>query len=154
MTGVFSFLGGAAFRMIWGEVSAYFNKKQDHKHEVELLRLQDSIDAGKHQRQQELIQLQHTLGIKEIQVAGQVALDQKAADAFMEAVKATNSKTGVWWVDAWNAMIRPGAATIALAMLICEVIAAGWVIPATTADVFLAFLGIFVANRDLHKRGK
>ena len=29
-TALFSFLGGSAFRMIWGEVTAFVSKRQDH----------------------------------------------------------------------------------------------------------------------------
>ena len=30
-----SFLGGSVFRMLWGEISAWLTKAQDHKHEIE-----------------------------------------------------------------------------------------------------------------------
>lgn len=35
---ILSFLGGSTLRMVWGEVSAYLTRKQDHQHEVERIR--------------------------------------------------------------------------------------------------------------------
>lgn len=46
---LFSFLGGSAFHMLWGEVSSFFNKKQDREHEIELLKLQGELDNATHQ---------------------------------------------------------------------------------------------------------
>lgn len=31
---LFSFLGGSVFRMVWGEASAFINKREDHKQEL------------------------------------------------------------------------------------------------------------------------
>lgn len=154
MTGVLSFLGGNVFRMILGEIFSYFTKKQDHEQELDRLNLQERIDQAKHDRQKDLIKMQSDLNIKEIQVVGDVALEKSAADAFLEAVKATSVKTGIPFVDGWNAVIRPSGASLALIMMVVEIIAAGFVIPTTTADVFYAFLGIYVADRNLSKRGK
>ena len=45
-----SFLGGSVFRMIWGEASAYLNKRQDHRHETEMLKVQAELEQAKHGR--------------------------------------------------------------------------------------------------------
>ena len=37
---LFSFLGGSVFRMIWGEVSSFIEKRQEHAQEIERMRLQ------------------------------------------------------------------------------------------------------------------
>ena len=39
ITALLSFLGGNVFRMIFGEVIAYLNKKQDHAQEIDRLKL-------------------------------------------------------------------------------------------------------------------
>ena len=57
MSAIISFLGGAAFRMIWGQVSAWLNKRQDHKHELEMLRLQADLDDKRHTRDCERLRL-------------------------------------------------------------------------------------------------
>jgi hypothetical protein len=154
MGALFSFLGGSVFRMMWGEASAYFTRNQEHAQELARIAAQEAVDQAAHLRQKDLIQMQSDLGIKEIQVAGGIALDKAAADAFTEVVKATGNKTGVAWVDAWNACIRPGGATMALAMIASEIIAAGFVVSDSNQQVLFAFLGIFVADRNLSKRGK
>lgn len=48
MMTILSFLGGTAFRLIFGEIAAFFSKKQAHAQEIERMRLQDQIDAGRY----------------------------------------------------------------------------------------------------------
>ena len=154
LSSIFAFLGGSAFRLIWGEASAWPNKKLEHAQEIERIREQEKIDAAKHARQQELIQLQHRLGIEHIQVAGDIALEKEAAVAFTKAMEVANKPTGVRWVDAWNGMIRPSAATFGLALWIGNVVKAGFVLVDWDKDLIGAVLGYFFADRSLGKRGK
>lgn len=53
-----SFLGGSVFRTLWGELSAFFNKRQDQAHEILLLNLQRDLDDRAHLRSQEMLRLQ------------------------------------------------------------------------------------------------
>jgi hypothetical protein len=153
ISALFSFLGGTAFRMVWGEVSAWLNKKLEHVQEMERLQLSERLEATKHARQQELIRLQHDLGIKEIQIAGDIAADKLAADAFVEAQK--NFKpTGIKWVDAWNASIRPSAATFALLLWVGELINKALVLSEWDRNLIGAILGFYFADRTLKHRGK
>ena len=117
ITALLSFLGGNVFRMIFGEVISFLNKRQDHAQEVERMRLQADLDAAQHQRNQDAIKTQAELGVKTIQVQAEAAVGQIEAEGWLEAVKATAIKTGILWVDAWNAMIRPGVATWSVVML-------------------------------------
>ena len=55
LSALLSFFGGTAFRMLWGEVSAYLNKKQDHAFEIERMRLQEQFDAAQHARNLEAL---------------------------------------------------------------------------------------------------
>jgi len=68
MGALFSFLGGSAFRMIWGEVSAYFTRKQEHAEEKERMELQGKLEAEQHARNMESIRVQAELGVKTIQM--------------------------------------------------------------------------------------
>ena len=68
-----SFLGGSVFRMLWGEISVWLTKKQEHAQELERLRLQNDLDAAQHARQQEAVRLQAELGIKMVQVQAEAA---------------------------------------------------------------------------------
>lgn len=150
---ILSFLGGSTLRMVWGEVSAYLTRKQDHAHEVERMKLQAELDAGQHARTLSSLRLQGELGVKTIEVQAEGAVDQLEAQGWLEAVKATGRATGVRWVDAWNSAIRPGVATWGIVMLTAEALKL-LVVTDGTASVVYAFLGIFAADRSLGKRGK
>ncbi len=153
MSALLSFLGGSAFRMIWGEVSAYATKYQDHKQEKELLTLQQQAEASTHQRNLESLKVQSELGIKKIYVEHQAAVDEGELDAWIAASKATQGKSGILWIDGWNQSIRPGVATIAIMAMVVEIVLLGsltdW-----HKEVFSAALGLFLADRSLTKRGK
>lgn len=150
---ILSFLGGSTLRMVWGEVSAYLTRKQDHQHEVERMKLQADLEAGQHARTLQSLKLQGELGVKTIEVQSEGAVDQLEAQGWLEAVKATGRATGVRWVDAWNSAIRPGVATWGIVMLTAEAMRL-LVVTDGTASVVYAFLGIFAADRSLGKRGK
>ncbi len=152
-TALFSFLGGNVFRMLFGEVVSYFNKKQDHSFEVERMRLQGDLDSAQHARNMEAIKLQADMGIKTVQVQAEAAIGQIEADGWLEAVKATGRAVGVAWVDAWNAVIRPGVATWSVLMLTADA-AKLVVLSEFIMSVCSAALGIYLADRSLTKRGK
>ena len=153
MTSVLSFLGGSAFRAIWGEISSWVNKRQDHKYEIERMRLEAEIAAAQHERQQDAIKLQAQLGIQVIEAQSVADVELEEAKAWSDVVSATSRKSGVAWTDAWNAAIRPGGATWAVLMLSLDAFALAQV-GESTAQVCFAFLGIFVADRTLGKREK
>lgn len=148
-----SFLGGTAFRMLWGEISHWLTERQSHRFEIERIRLQAEIDAAQHARNLEAIRVQADLGVKTIAVQAEADVSRIEADGWLQAVKATATVTGVRAIDAWNACIRPGVATWAVLMLTLgefAVIALG----ENTLSVCSAALGIYLAERNLLKRGK
>lgn len=146
LSGILAFLSGSAFRMLWGEASAWITSNLDHRHEIERMRLQAECDAAQHARNLEALRVQADLGVKTIQV-------QAEAEAFRDAVQAVGRPIGVAWVDAWNAMIRPGVATWAVAMLSASEF--GLVaLSGLAADVACCALGIYLADRTLAKRAK
>lgn len=148
-----SFLGGSAFRLIFGSVMDWANKKQDHDQEMELQKLQAELDAARHTRDLESIRLQSELNVKEITVQADAAEQKVMADAFLEAVKATGTKTGVLWVDAWNGIIRPSGATVSLILWVSAMATAGLVLGDFDKTLISAFLGVFVGDR-IYTRGK
>jgi hypothetical protein len=153
ISAILSFLGGSVFRMLWGEVASWINKRLEHQQEMERLAQQEGFAAAQHARNLEAIRVQAELQVKVIEVQAQSALDQLDAQTFLEGVKATAVQTGIRWVDAWNAIIRPGVATWAIAMLSGE--ALKWiVVTEATASVCFAALGLYLADRTLAKRGK
>lgn len=153
LTGLISFLGGSVFRMLWGEISHWFTERQNHQMEMERMRLQGELDTAQHSRNMESIRLQTELQVKTIQVQGEADVSRIEAEGWLEAVKSTGRAIGVAWVDAWNAAIRPGTATWAIAMISCsefKII----VLSEFAASVCSAALGIYLADRNLSKRGK
>lgn len=150
---LFSFLGGTAFRMIWGEFSSWLNKQQDHAFELERIRLQEQIDSKIHERNLESLRLQNDLGIKTITVQADSAVRQIETTAWLEAVKNTAKKSGVKWIDGWNAVIRPLVATWSILMITASEFAL-FVMSENSWMVASAALGIYLADRTLFKRGK
>lgn len=151
---LFTFLGGTAFRLIFGEVVAFFNKAQDHKYEVERLKLQGEMDAAASARQLEAIRVQADLGVQTIRVQGEQAVAKAEADAFLEAVKLTGEKSGFWVIDAWNSAIRPLMATEVLILITLYYHSVGWQLDNRGWELAGAILGLFVADRSLFRRGK
>lgn len=154
ITALLSFLGGNVFRMIFGEIVNAWNKKQDHAQEIERMKLQADLDAAQHQRNQEAIKTQADMGVKIIQVQADAAVGQIEAEGWLESVKATAIKTGIAWVDAWNATIRPGVATWSIIMLTLAEIGAIKALSENVMAICSCALGIYLADRSLMKRGK
>jgi hypothetical protein len=154
ITALLSFFGGNAFRMIFGEIMAFFNKKTDHQQELERMELQGRLDAEQAERNLKAIETQAKLGVQTIRVQGEVDLDKLAAEGFNTAVELTGRMTGIKWVDAWNQAIRPALATICIFLVVRHVATIGWKLDEMTWGIVGAALGIFVADRQLLKRGK
>lgn len=154
MSAILSFLGGSAFRAIWGELSTWLNKKQDHKHEMEMIRLQGDMDAAQHARNQIAIRTQAELGIKTVQVQAQAALNQTDADAFRAAMDRAAAPSGVLWIDGWNGSVRPAFATIVLILWLAAMYQQNWVLAAWDMDLMSSICGFFFADRTLGKRGR
>jgi hypothetical protein len=153
ITALLSFFGGNAFRMIFGEIMAFFNKKTDHQQELERMELQGRLDAEQAERNLRAVETQAKLGVQTIRVQGEVDLDKLAAEGFNTAVELTGRMTGIKWVDAWNQSIRPALATISVFLVVAN--AFGYIkLDDMTWGIVGATLGIFVADRQLLKRGK
>ena len=153
ISALISFLGSTFLRSVWGEISAWMTAKQEHKQEIERMRLQGELDAAQHARNQDAIRLQAELGVKTIQVQAEADIGRIEADGWLTAVKGTTKTTGVWFVDFWNGVIRPGVATWAIAMISGHYIG-WWALDENGWSICGAALGIYLANRELFKRGK
>lgn len=154
MGAIFSFLGGSAFRMVWGEVASYFTKRQEHAQELERMRLQNELEATRFSRDQERIRLQADLKVQEVKVVGDIAVQSAEANAFVEAIKAAAKPIGIFFVDAWNGSIRPAMATVALAMWVLALYRAGFIPTEWDKELIAGILGFYIADRTLAKRGK
>lgn len=158
MGALINFLGGAAFRAFWSGVSNYFDKRQDHKHEIQRTVLQGRLDAEAHARNLAGIKLQAELGIKVVQAQAEAAVGEIEADAWRQAVANANKPTGIKLVDIWNGCIRPAWATCALVLwMIFEgrhMALNSWEITAWSLDLIGAVAGFYFADRSLRNRSK
>lgn len=148
-----SFFGGTAFRMLWGEISSFFTKRQDHQHEIERMRLQGELDAAQHARNLESIKVQADLKVQVIRVQGDADVERIGAEGWRARAEAVGRTTGIWWVDLWNGVITPGCATWALVMVTgnyCH----WWALDDQGWSLCGGALGIYLGNRFLFKRGK
>lgn len=151
---LFSFLGGSVFRMIWGEVSAFVKAREDHKFEIERMQLVGQQEAAQHARNLESIRLQADLGVKVIAAQREADMERLDGQGWLAAVQDVGKPTGILWLDVWNGAVRPLLATLAILVVVAEVIVAGFVISEWTRELLGAILGIYVADRSLAKRGK
>jgi hypothetical protein len=154
ISALLSFLGGSAFRMIWGEVSAYFSKRQDHAQEMDRMRLQSDLEKERHARDCERLRLQSELGVKEVEVQRDADLARIEGDAWRELVAGTARQTGIKILDIWNGVIRPMLATLAIAVVVAEIAKNGFTLNDWDRELVAAILGIYLADRSLSKRGK
>lgn len=154
MSALISFLGGSAFRMIWGEISSYFKAKQDQAFEIERMKLQGEQEAAQHLRMLESVKQQAELGIKTIEVQREADVARIEADAWLAAVRSVGTQTGIKFLDVWNGAVRPLLATLAIAVVVAEIAHNGFVLSDWDRELVGAILGIYVADRSLAKRGK
>ena len=154
ISAIVSFLGGSVFRMVWGEVSSYLNKRQDHEHELAMMVQQAALEDRAHQRNLESLRLQSELGVKMAEVQRESTIAQGDADAFTAAMKNAFKPTGNWFVDVWNGVIRPGFATIAGVLWVLKLHAQGWKMDEFDIGLVAVIVGFFFADRSLRRNGK
>lgn len=153
MSAIMSFLGGATFRAVWGEAAAFVSKRQEHKHEIERADKQAGYDDAAHRRNLEAMKLQHDLGIRVIEAGAASHASAADDDAFLEAVRGINSKSGIAIIDAWNQSVRPFVATTATIGLLIEAVALGHMTQ-FHYEIAAAAIGLYLADRSLAKRQK
>lgn len=90
-----SMLGGGLLRML-PELLGFLNKKTDNAHELAML-----------DRQFQLESTRAAARVHEIEVQGDISETLALLSAQQEAIKGQMQKTGVWWVDAMNFLVRP-----------------------------------------------
>lgn len=147
--GILSFLGGTAFRWLFGEVLGFLKQRDEHARELEMMRLQFEQDAQRHQWQQEAIQAQAAAGVKVIEAQAVAHAQAAADDAFLAAIAGVNTASQrADWIGAWNAAIRPGLATVSIVLLVGNAVAPSWVaLSPLLLDLICAVLGVFVGER-------
>ena len=154
MSALLSFLGGSAFRAIWGEISAAWTKYQDHKHELAMMEAQEKIDAKSHERNLETLKLQNDLGIQTIHVKSETEIEEEETDAWVAATKNATAITGIHWLDVLRGLVQPILAYIAIIIWVAALNAQGWNVTEWDKELVSAIFGMYLANRHLNSRGK
>jgi hypothetical protein len=152
--GILSFLGGTAFRWLFGEIIGFVKEREERKRELEMMRLNHEQDKDKHQWQQEAIAAHAAAGVKVIEAKRQSDESAAADDAFLKAIEGVNTASDRKdWIGAWNASIRPFLATVGILLLIGNTVAPTvFVISALVMEVICGVLGVFVGER-IRQRG-
>lgn len=78
------------------EVFKLFTEQRDRDHEFRMTQLQLDIDKARAQQ-----------GIDLVHAQGDMAIQTGEMQAYIEAIKGQGQSTGVPWVDALNASVRP-----------------------------------------------
>lgn len=167
MEALMSFLLSAGGRLLFSYVADYFNKKQQHSQEVELLKLQGDLDEKRHARDMATIRLQSDLNVRQVEVAGDIDITKLREAGFFKAVEAADNAplTGIPFIDGWNRSIRPGYATVALALWILKVVAqwasldtswldGGQIMDSFDQNLLASIAGFYFANREIAKGNK
>lgn len=154
LSALLSFLGGSGFRMIWGEISSYLTKTQDHAHEVELLRLQSALEDARAERSIANIRLQSELNVQQVEVQSAADDAKGAAEAFTAAMENATKPTGIKLVDIWNGVIRPAYASFFLALIVLKVYSQHWKMDEWDMALAGMVAGFFFADRSLTKKAK
>jgi len=153
-TALFSFLGGSVFRMLFGEISSFINKRQDHAQEVAMMELQSRMDDRSSERTHAIIRLQAELGVKTLEVQSDAAVAVAESEAFTAAMRFANKPTGIQWVDAWNSVVRPSYATVGLCLWVFKLSSQGFIMDDFDMTLFGTITGFFFGNRFMQKLGK
>lgn len=154
MGAIISFLGGSAFRAVWGEVSTWLNNKQAHSQEMERMKLQNDLQIAASAQQLAMLQAQSAAGLQTIQAQSNAAMSAADADAFTAGLKMAATPTGVKWVDAWNGMVRPAFATLVLILWLGIVANEGFKPSVWDLELMGSVAGFFFADRSLRRNGK
>jgi hypothetical protein len=133
-------------------LSEAWNKHQDHKHELESMRLQMDLEAQKAHQDLERMRVASELGIKELEVKTNAEIEGKDADAFATAMRTLHTKTGNIWIDGWNASIRPAAATTAIALWWLSLAQNGFALNEWDWELVGVILGFYFAHRVFSNR--
>jgi hypothetical protein len=147
LTALFTFLASAGARLAIGKLFESLEKWQDNRNEIARMRVQADLEAAAHERNLAALRLQHDLGIRTIDAQSSAETQASLMDAFNEAVRATRDRTGVWFIDAWNGVIRPLLATIALGLWVASIWQRGGVLDDWDRGLMASAIGIFVGGR-------
>lgn len=153
MTALISFLGSASLRWLLGELLGIFKAREDRLAEVEMLRLQADLERERAERQRLAVQDAAAAGVKLVEAQREASAGDFADRMTLEALQQIGRPSGVAWVDALNASVRPVLAYVSLLLLAGSAIAPEHVvITGMVGEVACGALGLYVGGR-VHLKG-
>jgi hypothetical protein len=143
-----TFLGSTAFRWLAGEVVGFFKAKQEHKHEIEMARVNMEIAAHQSELRRIEIEAAADAGVKIIEAKSEAHREGVMDDAWLSAVQSIDKPSGIKWVDAFNKLIRPELAQISIFLVVANAI---WpqhvILTGIVGEVVCGALGLFIGGR-------
>lgn len=154
MTGFLSFIGGTAFRWLFGELIGYLKARQETQAELERMRLEHEQAKDRAEWQRQAVAEAAAAGIKLVEAKAEAQSMQAADDAFLSAIGGVNEASKrTDWIGAFNALIRPELAQVSIILLAAH---AFWpqhvMITGIVGEVICGALGLFVGER-IKQRG-
>lgn len=169
---MFELLGvivGGIFRLA-PTVLDLFHKGQDNTHELAMLDKQIELAKVNSENKRQEIADQTAADISRDAAAASNAVDVEYAKGLLEALKGQSSSTGVAWVDAFNASVRPALTywwcivTYTAAKIVYGVVAfqthrplsdfAGILLTDFDRQVVASIIGFWFVDRALRKLGR
>ena len=153
MTALFSFLGSAAARWLLGELLGLFKAREDRRAEVEMIRLQADLERERAERQRLAVQDAAAAGVTLIEAQREASAGEMQDRMMLAAVESIGRPSGIAWVDALNASVRPTLAYVSIFLLAGHAIAPDHVMLAgIVGEVACGALGLYVGGR-VHLKG-
>ena len=153
MTALISFLGSASLRWLLGELLGIIKAREDRRAEVEMIRLQADLERERAERQRLAVQDAAAAGVKLVESQREASAGDFADRMTLEALQQIGRPSGVAWVDALNASVRPVLAYVSLLLLAGSAIAPEHVvITGMVGEVACGALGLYVGGR-VHLKG-
>ena len=148
MTALISFLGSAGLRWLLGELLGIFRAREDRRAEIDMLRLQADLERERAERQRLAVADAAAAGVKLIEAQREASAGDFADRMMLAGVEAVGRPSGVPWVDALNASVRPVMAYVALLLLAGHAVAPEHIIlTGMVGEVVGGVLGLFVGGR-------
>ena len=153
MTALFSFLGSASLRWLVGELLGIFKAREDRRAEIEMIKLQADLAREQAERQRQAVAEAALAGVKLVEAQREASAGDFADRMTLEALQQIGRPSGVPWVDALNASVRPVLAYVSLLLLAGSAIAQEHVvITGMVGEVACGALGLYVGGR-VHLKG-
>lgn len=147
--GLFSFLGGAAFRWLFGELITVYKDRAERKHELQMVRHQDWMAEQATKRKIAEYKAAADAGVQIIEAKADADAQRMADEAFNLAIKGVNDASmRSDWIGKFNAFIRPELAQISIMLLVGQALFPNHVtLTPLMVELIAGVLGVFVGER-------